>query len=219
MGFKGNKKARRKTPYPNSILDRQALTEALEEAGIPLKRNHMDAFYQALHRQHYPSLEKFVETYYKNERKEHSDTELKPLKNSLTNKKNRNLLQFPKPFLQYLMKTPDFVTKTSRIQQKLVSNDKSTTKLIIELHDGQVVESVLMRYDRKGAGRASLCVSSQCGCAMGCTFCATGTMGLSGNLTSAEILEQMVHADSVLAQEFEERDDKSKKLDLVRNVV
>jgi sorting nexin-8 len=44
-------------------------------------------------------------------------------------------------------------------------------------------------------------------------------MGLSGNLTSAEILEQMVHADSVLANEFEEREDKSKKLDLVRNVV
>ena len=53
--------------------------------------------------------------------------------------------------------------------------DKSTTKLIIELYDGMVVESVLMRYEKKGDGRASLCVSSQVGCAMGCTFCATGT--------------------------------------------
>jgi hypothetical protein len=40
--------------------------------------------------------------------------------------------------------------------------------------------------------RATLCVSSQVGCKMGCTFCATGTMGLSGNLTAGEILEQLV---------------------------
>jgi sorting nexin-8 len=218
MGFVGKTKKRRKLPYPNSILDRAALTENLEEAGVSFKRAHIDAFYQALHRQHYPPLDKFVETYYKNERKERSEID-KPLKNSITNRKNRNLMQLPKAFLVYLEKTPDFVTFTSRIQQKLISSDRSTTKLIVELHDGQVVESVLMRYHRKGAGRASLCVSSQCGCAMGCTFCATGTMGLSGNLTSAEILEQMILANSVLADEYQEQEDKSKRLDLVRNVV
>lgn len=218
MGFQGNRKKRRKTPYPNSILDRQALTEALDEAGVSLKRNHMDGFYQALHRQHYPSLKTFVEIYYQNERKEYSE-ESKPLVHSLTKRKNRNLLQLPKAFLNFLSETPDFVTKTSKIQKKMTSKDKSTTKLIVELYDGQVVESVLMRYARKGSGRASLCVSSQCGCAMGCTFCATGTMGLSGNLSTAEILEQLVHADSVLAEDFEKAEDKSKKLDLVRNVV
>ena len=46
----------------------------------------------------------------------------------------------------------------------------------------------------EGGKRATLCVSSEVGCQMGCTFCATGTMGLSGDLTAAEIVEQLVHA-------------------------
>jgi adenine C2-methylase RlmN of 23S rRNA A2503 and tRNA A37 len=218
MVFVGKKKTRRKAAYPRSILEKAALSESLEEAGVVMKQLHVDNFYQALHRQHYPPLPEFVDNYYKFERKETLDTE-KPLKNKMTTRKCKNLVQLPKAFLEFLRKTPDFVTCTSKVQQKLTSQDKSTTKLIVELHDGQVVESVLMRYERKGSGRASLCVSSQCGCAMGCTFCATGTMGLSGNLTAAEILEQLVHADSILAEEYEAREDKSKKLDLVRNIV
>jgi hypothetical protein len=241
--YQGKVKGRRKAPYPNSILDRKALTEALEEGGISVKAIHIDGFYQALHRQHYPPLPQFVENYYANERKEYlqqqqlrDDEEKKsdkeeadcmilegeedgdsshnrrsrppfqggslPLKNAITNRKNRNKLQLPRTLLQYLAATPDFVHSTSRVAKRLTSADGSTTKLIVELHDGFVVESVLMRYDKKGSGRASLCVSSQCGCAMGCTFCATGTMGLSGNLTTGEILEQLVHADRILAEEF-----------------
>ncbi len=46
--------------------------------------------------------------------------------------------------------------------------------------------------------RATLCVSSQVGCQMGCTFCATGTMGLTADLTAGEIVEQLVHANSVM---------------------
>lgn len=217
------KKQRRKVPYPNSVLDRHALAESLEDAGIPLKRMHFEAFYQALHRQHYPPLEKFVENYYIHERKEQCQDDYqavnKPLKNPVTNRKNKNRMQLPKPFLNFLIKTPDFVTMTTKIQQKMISADRSTTKLIVELHDGQVVESVLMRYALKGAGRASLCVSSQVGCAMGCTFCATGTMGLFGNLTTSEILEQVIHANNILGSEYESLHDSSKKLDLVRNVV
>lgn len=239
MGYVGKTKQRRKKPYPNSILDRKALLEALENAGLEIKSIHVDAFYQALHRQHYPSsLSKFVETYYQNERKEYGYDEdadadegkennkqkgpqpQRPLKNAITNRKNRNRVQLPKVFLEFLQKTPDLVACTSTVQKKLTSKDQSTTKLIVQLHDGKVVESVLMRYEKKGSGRASLCVSSQCGCAMGCTFCATGTMGLSGNLTTGEILEQLVHADAVLADEYQSNKvDKSKKLDLVRNVV
>lgn len=49
----------------------------------------------------------------------------------------------------------------------------------------------------RGHLRATLCISSQVGCQMGCTFCATGTMGLKGNLTTGEILEQLVHARAV----------------------
>jgi hypothetical protein len=190
MTYQRKVKGRRQAPYPNSILDRQALTEALEEAGIPLKRIHMDAFYQALHRQHYPSLPKFVENYYTNERKEYIQQHLqqeeksekenetttsktavefqKPLKNAVTSRKNRNKTQLPRTFLEYLASTEDFVHSTSRVKERLTSSDRSTTKLIVELYDGFVVESVLMRYDQKGSGRASLCVSSQCGCAMGC---------------------------------------------------
>ena len=243
MGYAGKVKGRRKAPYPNSILDRTALTEALEEAGVSVKRVHVDSFYQALHRMHYPPLEQFVERYrnesvdpppkYSQVEDQPQDENIsgqenvkaygnRPLKNAVTNKRNKNKKQLPKKFLEYLATTEDFVTHTSRIKERLTSNDGSTTKLIVELYDGFVVESVLMRYDKKGSGRASLCVSSQCGCAMGCTFCATGTMGLSGNLTSGEILEQLVHADHILAEEYMSQSDKergNKKIDLVRNVV
>jgi adenine C2-methylase RlmN of 23S rRNA A2503 and tRNA A37 len=210
---------RRKAPFPqNSILDRAALQEALDSRGISLKRLHMDAFYQALHRQHYPPLPQFVETYYKyedvnntlgnNDSKDDTTTTetsiifAAPLKNKVSSKKCKNKLQLPKAFLEYLRTTNEFVTMTSKIKKELTSQNTLTTKLVIELYDGQVIESVLMRFDSKGVGRASLCVSSQCGCAMGCTFCATGTMGLSGNLTSAEILEQLVHANSILAKDY-----------------
>ena len=163
---KSSTRKRRKAPFPqNSILDRQALLDALDQEEISLKPVHIDGFYQALHRQHYPPLDEFVKNYYKHERREH--VAVGPLKNAVSNRKNKNLVQLPKVFLDYLSATNDFVTLTSKIQQKLISKDRSTTKLVIELYDGQVVESVLMRYDRKGRGRASLCVSSQCGCAMG----------------------------------------------------
>ena len=69
--------------------------------------------------------------------------------------------------------------------------DKGTTiKSVWRLHDGALVESVLMRYPR----RVTICVSSQAGCGMNCPFCATGQEGLTRNLSTAEIVEQVVHA-------------------------
>jgi len=62
-----------------------------------------------------------------------------------------------------------------------------TVKRLYRLHDGQLIESVLMRYDD---GRRTACISSQAGCAMGCVFCATGQMGFARQLTSTEIFEQ-----------------------------
>lgn len=62
----------------------------------------------------------------------------------------------------------------------------TTRKTLWRLHDGSLVESVLMRYP----DRATLCVSSQAGCGMACPFCATGQGGLQRNLSTAEILEQ-----------------------------
>jgi 23S rRNA (adenine2503-C2)-methyltransferase len=65
-----------------------------------------------------------------------------------------------------------------------------TEKALFETHDGRPVEAVLMRYRD---GRRSLCVSSQSGCPLTCTFCATGTMRFGRNLTASEILDQALH--------------------------
>ena len=70
-----------------------------------------------------------------------------------------------------------------------------TVKELWELHDGVRVESVLMGY----RDRTTLCVSSQVGCGMACPFCATGQMGLTRNLSTAEIVEQVRHAAQVSA--------------------
>lgn len=69
-----------------------------------------------------------------------------------------------------------------------VSSDEGTTrKTLWKLHDGSLVESVLMRYP----DRATVCISSQAGCGMACPFCATGQGGLERNLSAAEILDQV----------------------------
>jgi 23S rRNA (adenine2503-C2)-methyltransferase len=65
-----------------------------------------------------------------------------------------------------------------------------TVKALFETHDGHPVEAVLMRYRD---GRRSLCLSSQSGCPLTCTFCATGQMRFRRNLTASEILDQALH--------------------------
>lgn len=69
-----------------------------------------------------------------------------------------------------------------------------TRKLLLRLADGEAIESVII----PGSGRTTLCVSSQAGCAMGCTFCATALMGLHRNLTAAEIVDQVFTAREYL---------------------
>ncbi len=71
----------------------------------------------------------------------------------------------------------------------------TTVKTLWHLFDGAKVESVLMRY----AHRTTLCVSSQAGCGMACPFCATGQLGLTRNLSTAEIVEQVRAAARTLA--------------------
>lgn len=66
----------------------------------------------------------------------------------------------------------------------------TTVKTLWHLFDGAKVESVLMRY----ANRSTLCVSSQAGCGMACPFCATGQLGLTRNLSTAEVVEQVRRA-------------------------
>jgi 23S rRNA (adenine2503-C2)-methyltransferase len=73
--------------------------------------------------------------------------------------------------------------------QTLISKNKDSIKAKITLKDGNLIETVLMRHKD---GRNTVCVSSQVGCALGCKFCATGKMGFKRNLTSQEIIEQVV---------------------------
>ncbi|HZI13447.1 MAG TPA: 23S rRNA (adenine(2503)-C(2))-methyltransferase RlmN [Myxococcus sp.] len=84
-------------------------------------------------------------------------------------------------------------------QHETFSSDGSTHKLLLRLDDGQTIETVLMRFK----GRATVCLSTQAGCAMGCVFCATGQMGLSRHLTPGEIVAQVLHVTRVLARSGE----------------
>lgn len=85
---------------------------------------------------------------------------------------------------------PPLLTEVRRLE----TDKGDTIKFLWKLHDGALVESVLMRYP----GRITLCVSSQAGCGMNCPFCATGQAGLTRNMSSAEIVEQVVRANRVL---------------------
>ena len=226
---------------PKPILDRDLLTNALKKVNIHLKANQLESFYQQLHRQNYPSLSEFVQNYYANQARDTST----PTK-MRTTKGQKNLLQLPKAFLNFLdnkhslvdddddgvldekINTPEFATLTSHVSHAATSADGSTTKLAVTLQSDNnggneesfTVETVIMRH---AGSRITLCVSSQVGCAMGCTFCATGTMGIRGNLTSGEILEQIVHAEKILQKEASQKDEKAgnknNKFEGVRNVV
>jgi len=87
---------------------------------------------------------------------------------------------------------PDLMTAL-----KVMEADKGTTrKTLWKLFDGSLVESVLMRYP----GRVTMCVSSQAGCGMACPFCATGQGGLQRNMSTAEIVEQVMAGARSLAR-------------------
>jgi 23S rRNA (adenine2503-C2)-methyltransferase len=77
------------------------------------------------------------------------------------------------------------------------SKDGATAKALITLDDGQKIESVLMRHK----DRNTVCVSCQIGCPMGCVFCATGQIGFSRNLSSSEIIEQVLLFSRMLKEE------------------
>ncbi len=76
------------------------------------------------------------------------------------------------------------------------SGDGQTKKVLFQLPDGNYIETVLMKYEK----RRTLCISTQAGCAMGCVFCATGQMGFFRNLTAGEIVAQVLYFARELAQ-------------------
>ena len=80
-----------------------------------------------------------------------------------------------------------FEVFSTRIERHLTASD-NTHKLALRLADGGVIESVLIQDD----GRATACISTQVGCGMGCVFCASGLNGVVRNLTTGEIVEQLV---------------------------
>ena len=80
--------------------------------------------------------------------------------------------------------------------RELTADKGTTRKTLWKLHDGALVESVLMRYP----DRTTMCVSSQAGCGMNCPFCATGQAGLTRNMSTAEIVEQVVAGARTLAR-------------------
>ncbi len=86
---------------------------------------------------------------------------------------------------------PDLLTTV----RDIACDDGTTRKTLWRAYDGVLFESVLMRYP----DRVTMCVSSQAGCAMGCPFCATGQGGLKRNLSTAEIVEQVVAGARALA--------------------
>jgi 23S rRNA (adenine2503-C2)-methyltransferase len=93
----------------------------------------------------------------------------------------------PSPLRAALAEELPFSTLT--VEREARSRD-GTTKALFRTSDGHPVEAVLMRYRE---GRRSLCLSSQSGCPLTCTFCATGQMRFHRNLTASEILDQALH--------------------------
>lgn len=83
-----------------------------------------------------------------------------------------------------------------QIQTKLVSKIDGTVKYLFRLHDGECIESVFMRYEHGN----TLCISSQAGCRMGCTFCASTLNGLSRNLLPSEMTGQVIAAQKDLGE-------------------
>jgi 23S rRNA (adenine2503-C2)-methyltransferase len=77
----------------------------------------------------------------------------------------------------------------------MLSRDGDTQKVLFQLADGNTIEAVLMLYEQ----RRTLCISSQAGCAMGCTFCATAQGGLARNLSAGEIVAQVLYFARYLA--------------------
>ncbi len=117
----------------------------------------------------------------------------------------QNLWSIPNEFTtipQHLLRklAGDFNFQSLVPSTQLVSRDGQTVKILFSLPNDASIEAVLMRYDR----RQTLCISTQAGCPMKCAFCATGAMGFKRNLSSGEIVEQVLHYARLLKSENKE---------------
>ncbi len=103
------------------------------------------------------------------------------------------MANIPKTLIEKLKE--QYYVSTCEIERKLCSKIDETVKYLYRLQDGEYIESVVMKYKH---GR-SICVSTQCGCAMGCKFCASTKNGKRRNLTAGEILDQIYMAERDLS--------------------
>ena len=90
----------------------------------------------------------------------------------------------------------DFIFGGFELKEHLISKIDGTEKFVYALHDGNIIETVAMRY-KPGI---SVCVSSQAGCKMGCTFCASAKIGFGRSLTSGEILAQVAVTQKMIGE-------------------
>lgn len=107
----------------------------------------------------------------------------------------QDMQNLPKNFREKLEETA-WIPQVE-IKKKLVSQMDGTVKYLYRLPDGETVEAVLMRY-RHGN---SLCISTQVGCRMGCTFCASTKLGLARNLSASEMLAEIDAAEADTGEE------------------
>jgi Radical SAM superfamily len=194
----------RSPPSPNTILDRKALTKTLDDLNVRVKERHVDYLYEHLHRQNYPELGTFVEEYKKifaDHPAEVSVSSEDSTASPDSKEPHHHRLQLPTALLDFLSdRSNGFVTTTSTVVAIEKSPSGDATTIVLALHDGLLIETHVMRYREQDGNHASVSVSSQVGCEVGCSFCPIASMGLRGNLTSGEILEQVVHARRIFGE-------------------
>lgn len=122
------------------------------------------------------------------------------------------MTDLPRPLRDQL--TSALRWQTLKLARVLVADEGLTRKALFHLPGGEVIETVLMVYP----DRATVCVSTQAGCAMGCVFCATGRLGLLKNLTSGQIVEQAVWAARELRELLAEQPSAT-TVDRISNIV
>jgi 23S rRNA (adenine2503-C2)-methyltransferase len=128
---------------------------------------------------------------------------VKPLWNALFVKGATDFSQIPSISKKHQLRLSNhFTIRRPTIVRDLISTD-GTRKWLLQFPDGNRVESVMIPEQDRGA----LCVSSQVGCTLSCTFCHTGTMKLVRNLTAAEIVAQVMNARDSLSEWGKQRSD------------
>lgn len=114
------------------------------------------------------------------------------------------ILQLPTSFRDKLI-AEGYTIGSAKEVNRIVSEDGDTTKILLNLVDGNPIETVLIQYPTSKINshpRSTICVSTQDGCAMGCIFCATGQMGFKRNIKAEDIVAQVIH----FARLLQERD-------------